>query len=504
MSRGISIRLRLSLVYTAVLALTVIAFSAILYATQSQSSYADVKANLVRQAAFFPSGGRPDRSPGERPPDQASGGSTAGPTLPSGALPGRWTQTRDLNGAVTGQTFDLNGATLPLSETGLAAVRSGGGWFEAATVQDEPLLIYSQVYAGADGTSAIVQVASPIGQTQQYLATLRLILIVGSSLAIAVAFALGWLLAGTALRPIQRITQTARAIGAERDFARRVAYQGPADEVGQLAVTFNEMLAELESGYRQLEDALQSQRRFVADASHELRTPLTTVRGNIELLRRTPAVPEPEAAEIMADTTEEVDRLIRLVNQLLALARADAGQPLRREPIPVRALVEDVCRQAKLLSPHTDVRCEPADVLIEGDRDALKQVLLVLVDNALVHTPSGTPVTLAAGASAAGVGAAGVGATSAGATGVGATSAGATGVIFTVSDSGPGIAPETLPHIFERFYRGQASRTGGGAGLGLSIAKELIEAQGGKIAVDSQPGRGTTFTVTMPRAEADD
>jgi signal transduction histidine kinase len=301
-------------------------------------------------------------------------------------------------------------------------------------------------------------------------------LLVGSSLAVVIAFALGWVMAGTALRPIQRITQTARTIGAERDFGRRVAHQGPADEVGQLAVTFNEMLAELESGYRQLEDALQSQRRFVADASHELRTPLTTVRGNIELLRRTPPIPTEERTEILADTTEEVDRLIRLVNQLLVLARADAGQKLRSAPILVRPLIEDVCRQAKLLTPRTLVQCEsPADVMVQGDRDALKQVLLILVDNALVHTPVGTPVTLA-------------------------ISVAGEQVSFSVRDSGPGIVADVLPHLFERFYRGQASRTGRGAGLGLSIAKELVEAQGGTITVESQPGQGSVFTVILPAA----
>jgi signal transduction histidine kinase len=396
--------------------------------------------------------------------------------LPSGTLPGRWTQTRDLSGAVTGQTLDLSGATLPLSAAGLAAVQAGTGWFETATVQDEPLLIYSRLFNEADGATGIVQVAFPISQPQQYLATLRLMLLVGSSLAVVIAFALGWVMAGTALRPIQRITRTARTIGAERDFGRRVAHQGPADEVGQLAVTFNEMLAELESGYRQLEDALQSQRRFVADASHELRTPLTTVRGNIELLRRTPPIPTEERTEILADTTEEVDRLIRLVNQLLVLARADAGQKLRSAPILVRPLIEDVCRQAKLLTPRTLVQCEsPADVMVQGDRDALKQVLLILVDNALVHTPVGTPVTLA-------------------------ISVAGEQVSFSVRDSGPGIVADVLPHLFERFYRGQASRTGRGAGLGLSIAKELVEAQGGTITVESQPGQGSVFTVILPAA----
>lgn len=476
MKRSMSIRLRLTLLYTAILALTVIAFSSILYATQAQSIYDGIKANLVRQAAFFPNAGKPESRTFE--PRQQDGApppvALHDTGLPSGTLPGRWTQTRSTTGEVTGQTLDLSGATLPLSEKGLATVLSGAGWFETATVQDEPLLIYSQRFITPDSAQGIVQVAYPIEQPQQSLNMLRLVLLVGGSLAILLALALGWLMAGTALQPIQRITHTAQAIGAERDFGRRVAHQGPADEVGQLAVTFNDMLAELESGYRQLEGALHSQRRFVADASHELRTPLTTVRGNIALLQRTPPIAADERAEVLTDTTEEVDRLIRLVNQLLVLARADAGQALRTDPIPVQSLIEDVCRQAKLLAPRTEMRCEaPADALVQGDRDALKQVLLILVDNALVHTPAGTPVALIAAVNE-------------------------THVTFNVRDSGPGIAPDVLPHIFERFYRGQVSRTGRGAGLGLAIARELVEAQGGTLTVQSAPGQGTVFAATLP------
>lgn len=475
-----SIRLRLTLLYSGILAITVIAFGSFLYAAQSQATYDSIKASLIRQAAFFPGAGRPVPPDGELRND---GGAPA-PTdaqaiaLPSGTLPGRWTQTRSLDGEVIGQTFDLSGVTLPLSDKGRQALQDGG-WFETATIQDEPLLIYSQIVAGAvDGGDLIIQVAFPIAQPQQYLNSLRLVLIAGGSLAIAVAFALGWMLAGAALRPIHRITQTARTIGAERDFGRRVQHQGPADEVGQLAITFNDMLAELESSYRQLEEALQSQRRFVADASHELRTPLTTVRGNIELLRRDPPMAAEERAEVMADTTEEVDRLIRLVNQLLMLARADAGQALRSEPIPVQPLIEDVCRQARRLGSQSQLHCQVQDTAtgvfaVLGDRDALKQVLLILVDNALVHTPAGTAVTLTAAAAEA-------------------------QVVFQVGDSGPGIAPEALPHIFERFYRGQVSRTGRNAGLGLAIAKELVEGQGGAITVESQLGRGAMFTVTLP------
>jgi len=472
-----TIRLRLTLLYTAILAVAVIAFSASLYTTQARATYADIKATLARQAAFFPGGGRSELRPFEpRPEPGAASVAPSRFSLPSGTLPGRWTQTRSLTGEVTGQTLDLSGAVLPLSETGLAAVRGGAVWLETATVQDESLLIHSQRFTGPGYASGIVQVAFPIGQPQQYLATLRLMLAVGGGLAVVVACALGWALAGAALHPIQRITQTAQTIGAERNFGRRVEHQGPADEVGQLALTFNDMLAELESGYRQLEAALRSQRRFVADASHELRTPLTTVRGNIALLQRNPPVQADERVEILTDTRDEVDRLIRLVNQLLVLARADVGQPLRRDAIPVRPLIEDVRRQASLLAPRTEMRCEsPANLVVQADRDALKQILLALVDNALVHTPAGTPIALMAAAAGE-------------------------NVLLSVHDNGPGIAAEALPHIFERFYRGQASRTGLGAGLGLSIAKELIEALGGTIAVESQPGQGSVFTATLPAA----
>ena len=295
-----SIRLRLTLLYTAILALTLIAFSSILYASQTQTTYASIKAYLVGQATGFPRGERP---PGP-PPDQVEGASAPNVRPPtglvaidpfSGTLPGRWTQTRSITGTVTGSTPDLNGIELPLSQKGLESVQNGAGWYETAQVDSEPLLIYSAPRTTPNNVITIVQVAFPIAQPQHSLNMLRLVLIVGNTLAILLAFALGWVLAGTALRPIHRITQTAQAIGAERDFSHRVEHRGPTDEVGQLALTFNDMLAELESAYRQLEDALDSQRRFVADASHELRTPLTTVRGNIELLQRNASIAPEDA-----------------------------------------------------------------------------------------------------------------------------------------------------------------------------------------------------------------
>jgi len=472
-----SIRLRLTLLYSAILALTLITFSTILYVTQTRATYGSIKANLMRQAdglsnpRRFP--GLPNQPPGEGAPP---GGPPPGRSSSGGALPGRWTQTRSLDGTVLSRTLDLGDVTLPLSGQGLSTVQKGTGWFETAQVEDQPVLIYSQPFTPQGGAVGIVQVAFPIAQPEQSLLALRTILVIGCGLVIMAAFAVGWALAGTVLRPIHRITLTAQAIGAEHDFSRRVQHTGPTDEVGQLALTFNAMLAELESAYRQLEQSLDSQRRFVADASHELRTPLTTVRGNIELMRREPPLDANEQADVLADTRDEVDRLIRLVHELLVLARADAGQALRREPLPIKPLLEDVCRQFKLLAPQRMILCESLpDVQVLGDRDALKQVFLILLDNALVHTSPGATVEMAT-----------------------ATTEGC--VAISVRDSGAGIAPEVLPHIFERFYRGQVSRSGTGTGLGLSIAKELVEAQDGTIVVESQVGQGSVFTVTLPHA----
>jgi signal transduction histidine kinase len=452
------------------LALTLIAFSTVLYVTQAQVTFSDIKTNLMRQADGFVNA--------QRHFPEHDGGGPPGGNFPgaNGTLPGRWTQLRSSDGTVIARTPDL-GTTLPLSDAGLHAVQSGTDWFETAQFEDEPVLIYSEPFQTQGNVTGIAQVAAPIAEREQSLNTLRLILIVGSGLVILAAFAVGWVLSGTALRPIDRITHTAQAIGAEQDFSRRVEHLGPNDEVGQLAITFNTMLTELESAYRKIQQALESQRRFVADASHELRTPLTTVRGNIELLGHQPPIDMNERADILADTKDEVERLIRLVNQLLVLARSDAGQPLRREAIEVKPLLEDVCRQMKLRAPKRTITCETLpDAAGVGDRDALKQVFLILLDNALVHTPSNAAVNVS-------------------------TTVANAHIAISVRDTGAGIAPSVLTHIFERFYRGEVSRTGASTGLGLAIAKELVEAQGGTINVESKVGQGSVFTVMLPQAK---
>jgi signal transduction histidine kinase len=245
-----------------------------------------------------------------------------------------------------------------------------------------------------------------------------------------------------------------------------VDYTGPQDEVGQLASTFNSMLSRLQDAFQKMEHSLEMQRNFVADVSHELRTPLTTLRGNLGLLRRNPPTPPEEQADILSDMVDESDRLIRLVNDLLLLARADAGRSLAKEPFELSDLLDECCRQARQLDVQRKIQLEaPIGLETLGDRDALKQVMLIALDNALKHSTGDIQVTAQKNGNQ---------------------------VEIRVQDFGEGIPPEKLDHVFDRFYRGNDASTIPGFGLGLPIAKTLVEAQGGEIIMESQVGKGSS------------
>lgn len=460
-----SIRLRLTLLYSVILALALITFNVILYITLSRATLNVIQDTLADEShrLLHARGFRYDK--------------IAYPAKKF-AAPETYVQTLNLNGEVADRTVNLGDFILPLSPEGHQAVWSGKSWSETAPTEQGRVLIYTEPIMYDGQVSGAIQAARSLVEQDQSLNTLRSFLIVGSSLAIVAGFGIGWVLAGTALRPINQITQTAKAIGAERNFDRRLHYTGPNDEIGRLATTFNAMLTELQAGYQHVQQTLLAQRRFVADASHELRTPLTTLRGNIGLLQREPPINVVDREAVLADMVIECERLIRLVHDLLALARADAGRPLRSEPVLIKPLVEEVCRQATLLDPTQRIRCDNLlNTAVRGDPDALKQVLLVLLDNALKFTPPHGKIEFSITAN--------------------------NGCVdVNVCDTGPGIAADVLPHIFERFYRTDTARTGAGAGLGLAIARAIVEAQQGHIKVESRVGEGSTFTITLPQLDS--
>ena len=294
----------------------------------------------------------------------------------------------------------------------------------------------------------------------------------------------GWMLARRALRPVDQMTLAARRIEAE-DLSLRIAGPRTDDELGRLARTLNEMLARLESGFAQV-------RRFSADASHELRTPLTVLKGEIEVALRSPR-DSMEYRRVLSSTLEEVERMARLVEDLLLLSRADAGG-LRweSERVELDHLVEEVAKQGDVLARGKQIRVqlkELAPLIIQGDGRRLKQLLLNLVDNAIKYTPAGGEVALALRAMAP-----------VSSDAVDSAPPAREEAEIIVQDTGIGIAPEDIPRIFERFYRADParSREAGGAGLGLCIGKTIAEAHGGRIEVESSPGTGSTFRVVLP------
>jgi two-component system, OmpR family, sensor kinase len=337
-----------------------------------------------------------------------------------------------------------------------------------------------------DQRVGFLQIAAPLTEVQSSLRQLGTLMVLGGVIGVLAAAVVGAFLARAALAPIDRITQTASEIARGGDVQRRITKPGPPDEVGRLIATFNVMLDRLEGMFK-------SQQRFTADISHELRTPLTTIRGNVDLLRRMGGADKASLDAI----TSETDRMIRLVGDLLLLAQADAGLPLRRQPIAIDQLAGEVVRQVQVISGGVQVTLQSTlteSLCINGDPDRLRQLLLNLIDNSIKYTPGGSEVNVQV-----------------------SRETGA--VCLTVSDTGPGIPPEHLqsgpngvPLIFERFYRVEKSRTrlgttngngrsGSGTGLGLSIAYWIAQAHGGRIEVSSEPDHGTTFTVWLPVEE---
>ena len=471
-----SIRLRFTLLYSAILAITLSFVGLAIYGILSRVTYLALQEDL-RRASFglgeailaVDSLDGPIPLVGNSPPPRSFN------DFPD-IRPFRELREREIvrildpQGLLIASPLGRLEDTLPLSATGLLALQSGREWWQTATVNEQSMLIYSRPLLRDGQAVYILQLARSLEERNRSLYFFSLAFGAIGLFIILTAVGVGWLFSGFILRPIVKITQTAQTIGDERNFAHRVQYHGPMDEVGQLATTFNSMLSRLQDAYQQVAHSLEMQRDFVADVSHELRTPLTTLRGNLGLLRRQPPIPAEEREDILSDMTEESDRLIRLVNDLLVLARADAGRSLASEPVEILPILEETCRQARALDPEREILLEAEPLTILGDRDALKQVLLIGLDNALKHSDGPILVKTHRNGSQAEI---------------------------QIRDEGPGIPPETLAHIFDRFYRGEDSLTVPGFGLGLPIAKALTEGMDGTISMESEVGKGSTLTLSF-------
>src|SRR6266545_3606404 len=312
--------------------------------------------------------------------------------------------------------------------------------------------------------------ARDLGSVESSLSLLRKILIAGGVAVLAVAALIGWVLAAGLLRPLARMKSTAQRIGDDRDFTRRMPVDHAKDELGRLSTSFNQMLTELEQSHVDLQTALESQRRFVADASHELRTPMTAIRTNVEFLARVPGAREEDRAAALHDVLAEMRQMEELVGDLLALARLEATgtRPVRRA-IRLDHLLADIHRDAsRLARPGVEVGLGAIpEVWVSGDRDDLRRAVWNLVENALKYTQAGrVDLRLRAAEGLA---------------------------ELEVGDTGIGVAEADLARVFDRFWRAQSTRGTSGSGLGLAITKWVVQAHGGTVLVESVLGQGTTF-----------
>ena len=379
----------------------------------------------------------------------------------------------DVNVQVWGLNDELQDSYGPLGKSQQALdpfyTRTVHPKFREVEQGEKILRVLSVPLKYGGGQIAVMQVGTPldsIKSARTYL--LYVLFVIWLYGVIIVGFAL-YLTLGQALSPLKSIVETAEAINRADDLSRRIPLQGFEEgEIGDLIQTFNKTL-------ERIEVLFTSQQRFLADVSHELRTPLTVIKGNVDLMRRMKQFD----VESLSSIDQEAGRLTRLVGGLLMLAQAESGNlPLNFQPVGLDMLVTEVFQEMHIIAGgKVHVHLTEIDQLqVNGDRDRLKQVLINLVANAIQYTPQNGDVFL----SLARVG---------------------DQARIICQDTGPGIPAEDLPHIFERFYRAEKSRTRGkttGFGLGLSITKWIVEHHNGHIEVDSKEGQGTTFAIWLP------
>ncbi|GFR38601.1 two-component sensor histidine kinase [Insulibacter thermoxylanivorax] len=360
-----------------------------------------------------------------------------------------------------------------------------------AEINGLPFIVYNRgIYNNSNQLIGVLQGATYSGHMISLLEELRFVLILSSIAIIIASSSFGWFLSRKALRPIDAVINAANQIESGEDLSKRIPYKGPQDEIGRLIQTINGMLERIQHVYQSMEEAYRRQRRFVSDASHELRTPLTTIRGNVELVekmwQREEDGEQPISEEVMTlsreafeDISAETERMSRLVNDLLSLARADAGKVIERVPLPLLPIVEEVVRRAQFLPRSPDVawRAEDLspfhDVFVCGNRDYLQQLLFIFIENAFKYTEKGEVVLQVQKTDEqAGI---------------------------RISDTGIGMDKEEVPMIFERFYRADPSRGKvGGTGLGLSIAKWILDEHEGSVEVYTRKDQGSTFIIWLP------
>lgn len=475
-----SIRLRLTAWYTAILAVTLIVFGSAVYGVVHYNTYNEVKKRIAQQwdqikpsMVFDVSRGTLDMTFKTTTDFQAS------------QMFGQMHNYTNNQTIVTENMTQFKlGFPIPSAKN---AKNSEG--YRQVTLGSNPFMVYQAPIPAQGQTVGFLQVAAYTGHEVRLLSLLRNILVISSTIMIIIASSLGLFLARKTMRPIGKVIEAASQIQNGQDLSVRIDYDGPQDEIGQLIDTVNNMLARMEGTYKNLEESYATQRRFVSDASHELRTPLTTIRGNVDLLHKMwesdgterpnldEATLQQMSREAISDIADESKRMSRLVGDMLSLARADTGRTFEKEPVPLEILVEEVARRAEHLPRQAEWITGDFSILngiyVNGNKDYMQQMLFIFIENAFKYTPEGK-VTFDSVIYQNQVG-------------------------IRISDTGIGMDRDEVPYIFDRFYRADQSRgMTEGIGLGLSIAKWIIDEMQGSVEVVTRQGEGTTFIIWLP------
>lgn len=495
-AKQMSIRLRLTLWYSGLLAVTLLVFCVTIYIFINWNTYADLKGQIKKQNENLPVTGYLNFFDVLDLNIDQRRSSIEGTNLYVQIVNYKEGVIKQSNNLIT-QNFNIpypDASSNPVSGFVTTKIE--------VNKQKYTMLTYQRPLVLRDGTLVgLLQVGAIPYNEEKFLGGVRTILIFASLFVVFIAFTIGLLIARQALRPIEQVILATKQIEKGSDLSVRIPSLGPKDEIGTLVDTLNMMLSKLEKAYNELDDAYKAQRRFVSDASHELRTPLTTIRGNIDLLERMwtklkETYPEHAAGEwlpilsehwdlseeAMSDISAETKRMSTLVSDLLALARADAGYVMDKERLSLLPLTEEVVRRAQLLPHHAEWRIGDLtplrDVYVYGNIDYLQQLLFIFIENAFKYTPEGY-IELGALKRERHVG-------------------------IVIRDTGIGMNPDEIPHIFDRFYRADESRgVTVGTGLGLSIAKWIIDEHHGAVEVTTREGEGSSFTIWLPIAFAD-
>lgn len=346
---------------------------------------------------------------------------------------------------------------------------------QAVTIDEHELRVHAVPVTAAQSPARVIEVWKSYDTTAESLIPFVSITTIVIPLSLLLAVTGAYILARSALAPVDAIVRSARNIS-EEDLSQRLPVSRPNDELGRLASTFNDLLADLEVAFREREESLERQRQFTADASHELRTPLTSIRGYARMLREW-ALNDPETARESVDAIErESQRMHELVERLLLMAREDEDLLLDSAPTDMRDIASAAvaARRVAATGITIDYQADAEPVIADIDAARIRQVLDILLDNAVKFTPEGGTVRVGVRFE--------------------------DGVELFVSDDGPGIPHEHLPHIFQRFYKADNARSDGSAGLGLAIARQIVERHGGTIGVSSDAD-GSTFVVQLPASD---